>query len=171
MKTSTLTEAEIQDKVQDFVNREVIYCVSSLVYELTQKQEIHEDFYHLWQGAPSYGEWTCPECGHSFDEEAADKYTREGHLNYIECPECEHEDCSPKDNFQPEEYSEIFEHWIVSDWLADRLESHGETVERDFFGLTIWARSCTGQAIMLDWVIRQIWEDLQIGCFFIKSSH
>lgn len=32
---------------------------------------------------------------------------------------------------------EIFEHWIVSDWLAEKLEAEGERINRDFAGLTI----------------------------------
>ena len=38
-------------------------------------------------------------------------------------------------------YREALEHWIVSDWLADKLEAKGEKVDRDFAGLTVWA--CT----------------------------
>lgn len=51
---------------------------------------------------------------------------------------------------------EVFEHWIVSDWLADHLEAHGEKVDKDFAGLTIWARTTTGQAVYADHVIEQI---------------
>lgn len=51
---------------------------------------------------------------------------------------------------------EIFEHWIISDWLADKLEAFGERVERDFAGLTVWGRTTSGQAIAADYVIQQI---------------
>lgn len=51
---------------------------------------------------------------------------------------------------------EVFEHWIVSDWMADRLAEHGEKVDKDFAGLTIWARTTTGQAVYADHVIEQI---------------
>ena len=51
---------------------------------------------------------------------------------------------------------EIYEHWIVSDRLKEDLEILGETVSSDFFGLTVWGRSTTGQAIYMDWVIRVI---------------
>lgn len=52
--------------------------------------------------------------------------------------------------------SEIFEHWIVSDWLAEKLEAKGESVARDVAGLTVWGRSTTGQMIRMDHVIRTI---------------
>jgi hypothetical protein len=58
--------------------------------------------------------------------------------------------------------SDILEHWIVSDYLARKLEEKGETVSHDFFGLTIWGRGCSGQAILLDYVIADIASDMEI---------
>lgn len=55
---------------------------------------------------------------------------------------------------------EIYEHWIVSDWLADKLAENGEKVDTDFAGLTVWARTTTGQAISMDSVIQKIVADL-----------
>ena len=64
------------------------------------------------------------------------------------------------DNFT--EPIEALEHWVVSDWLADKLEAYGELITKDFLGLTIWGRTCSGQAIMLDYVISQICNDLDM---------
>lgn len=55
---------------------------------------------------------------------------------------------------------EVFEHWIVSDWLADRLAEKGEKVDKDFAGMTIWARTTSGQGIASDSVIEAICADL-----------
>lgn len=55
---------------------------------------------------------------------------------------------------------EVFEHWIVSDWLADKLAKKGEKVDKDFSGLTVWARTTTGQGVASDSVIAQICADL-----------
>ncbi|SDA14779.1 hypothetical protein [Sphingomonas sp. NFR15] len=52
--------------------------------------------------------------------------------------------------------SEAYEHWLVSDWMADKLAAAGESVARDVAGLTIWARCTTGQMIAADAVIEQI---------------
>ena len=60
-----------------------------------------------------------------------------------------------------DEEAEVFEHWIVSGWLANQLEAKNETIVRDFYGFTIWNRCTTGQAISMDGVIRQIWGSLQ----------
>lgn len=54
---------------------------------------------------------------------------------------------------------EVFEHWIVSDWLADKLAERGETTTKDFWGLTIWARTTTGQGIAMDSIIEAIARD------------
>jgi hypothetical protein len=62
---------------------------------------------------------------------------------------CEQNEIEPHDR-------EVYEHWIVSDWLARRLEEEGEKVDTDFAGLTVWARTCTGQSIALDDVIQRI---------------
>jgi len=55
---------------------------------------------------------------------------------------------------------EVFEHWAVSGWLADKLEEHGEKVDKDFAGMCVWARTCTGQGIASDGVIIRIHAEL-----------
>jgi len=57
-------------------------------------------------------------------------------------------------------YTEVHEHWIVSDWLANQLEQRGELIERDFYGLNIWGRCATGQAIHLDGVMAEIYTEV-----------
>jgi len=55
---------------------------------------------------------------------------------------------------------DVYEHWSVSDWLADNLIAKGEKVDKDFASLCVWARTTTGQAISMDAVIRAIVTDL-----------
>ena len=56
-----------------------------------------------------------------------------------------------------DEYAEeALEHWLVSDWLANRLREQGEMVI-DFMDLTIWGRTTSGQAICIDSVIEDIY--------------
>ena len=55
---------------------------------------------------------------------------------------------------------EALEHWIVSNWLADKLEKQGEMILRGFLGKTIWGRTCSGQAIYMDEVIEKIYDSL-----------
>lgn len=58
---------------------------------------------------------------------------------------------------------EAYEHWIVSDWFADKLEAQGQMVLHDFNGLTIWGRTTTGQSIHMDSVICNIYNELNAG--------
>jgi len=61
------------------------------------------------------------------------------------------------ERFDIEPYKrEVFEHWAVTQWLADKLREHGERVDDDFGDLCVWARTTTGQGIAMDGVIREI---------------
>lgn len=65
---------------------------------------------------------------------------------------CEAADIEPYDR-------EVFEHWAVTDWFADKLIAQGEKVDKDFAGLCIWARTTTGQAIYADGIIERIYAE------------
>ena len=66
------------------------------------------------------------------------------------------QDCIQNNDVQG---AEVYEHWIVSSHFAYKLEQHGQTV-KDFFGLTVWCRCCTGQAISMDHVIQEIYKEV-----------
>lgn len=57
--------------------------------------------------------------------------------------------------------SEVYEHWIVSTWFGNELAKRGESVE-ELFGITIWGRCTTGQAIYMDGIIERIASDMEI---------
>jgi len=52
---------------------------------------------------------------------------------------------------------EAYEWYLVSSWLARKLEARGEMVEK-IFGMNIWGRCVSGQAIYTDDVITDIYE-------------
>ena len=151
-----------QEIKRKFVDREVIYCVSTLVNELAKKAEhfrdYEDDLYDAFRGIPDHEEaatqngWTQKKDGSFYHKENKEKSDAEGWRELCEEQNIEVDDYTP----------EIFEHWIITDWLADKLENHGHKVLRDFFGLTIWCRPTTGQAILLDGVISQICADMEI---------
>jgi hypothetical protein len=125
--------------VDQMVQREVIYCVSTLISELAKQEQYQEDLFPVcaqddWESA-ALEEAPANTIWHKTDESAQDF--------------CERHSIDPHTN-------EAYEHWIVSGWLADRLEAEGEMVLRDFLGMTIWGRACTGQSIAMDSVIEQI---------------
>jgi len=55
---------------------------------------------------------------------------------------------------------EAYEHWIVDRWFAKKLEAKGEMISCDIHGLVIWGRKCTGQEIMIDGVVCQIYDEM-----------
>ena len=54
-----------------------------------------------------------------------------------------------------EEVKEIFEWWLVSDWLAYHLRKQNEVII-EYYGSYWWGRTCFGQAIAMDGNIKQI---------------
>lgn len=145
-------EIDKQHELQRFVDREVIYCVSGLICTLSQTEELHvfDEFPEIYEGPPSLGDYTCPTCDYKWKAEP----------DQDECPECSCNEIDDDRHFDPTEYREIYEHWIVSDWLADRLAEYGEAVCKDFYGLTVWGRTCTGQGIALDGIVEDIYNTL-----------
>jgi len=63
--------------------------------------------------------------------------------------------------YMDSEPAEIFEWWIVSSFLVDKLKRMGHPVlEQE----NIWGRCTSGQAIYMDYAIRQIAENMEILC-------
>ena len=60
-----------------------------------------------------------------------------------------------------DKYPEIFEYWSVSDWFAEKLKAKGQIIIEDY-GHSIWGRQTTGQAILLDYVVCNICNDMEI---------
>lgn len=169
-KTREINVASInQDICRKLVNREVSACVSMLVSELAGKAELFpeyaDDLYSAYTGDPDYEQaardagWVEAEendsTGNNFYREVAGETEDSFADDWREL--CEEQGIDADDYRR-----EIYEHWIVSDWFATKLESKGERILRDFFGLTVWGRSTTGQAILLDSVIREIASEMGI---------
>jgi hypothetical protein len=137
---------------ENLVSREVHYCVSSLVSTLASNWDVdhvNEDMNALHEQAQEL-------CYAIEDyEEAAiqEGWTRNTHNGMFVGPVGHETRMADYDGWQElcedndiEPYQrEVFEHWIVSDWLADKLAEKGEKVDKDFAGLTVWARTTTGQ--------------------------
>lgn len=201
---------------QDLVRREVSACVSSLIYELTQRAESFdaedaEALYDLAVAKRDYEE-ACHDAGWEevtdpvsfvfsngneifrhcegweedawsalardlsldpelYDEDASDQEKCEANGWELrddatfynpetgETSEAEDwEELASEFDIDPVEW-EAYEHWIVSDYLANKLIERGYTV-LEVFGLTVWARGTTGQAIYIDGVIEDIVAEL-----------
>lgn len=111
-----IDSAKNQRIIQKFVKREVVYCITSLVNDIQQKDPDDENF---------------------------------GIYNFENI------------DTQDDEYLEVYEYYIISDWLYGKLKEHNEIViDNDYF--YIWGRTCTGQSIFLDYVIQKICNDMGI---------
>ena len=58
-----------------------------------------------------------------------------------------------------QEANEAYEWWVVTPYMLQKLSELGEIIiDSDKLGESWWGRSCTGQAIYLDYTIQQIIE-------------
>jgi hypothetical protein len=154
--------------VDDFVRREVLCCLSGLVSTLAEGmdepvtakplRELCELAFELstpvddWEEAATQRGWRLDYPG---DKHGAYwKGTAAGQVGgYQTAEECvRHDEGNAAEPYQ----WEVFEHWAVTPYFADKLEAHGEKVEKDFFGLCVWARTTTGQGISCDGVVKRI---------------
>jgi len=169
--------------VQDMVAREVHYCVSSLVSTLAQgagdrshSRELSDMLEQAIDLASPIDDWEEAAREAGFNMKHVQDGAGESDVEFYAWrgadennPDDETSFCSSEADAWQEACDlamcdpyqrEVYEHWIVSDWLADKLEAKGEKVDRDFAGLTVWARTTTGQAIYCDGVIEAIHAEL-----------
>lgn len=64
---------------------------------------------------------------------------------------CEYADIEP-------EMVEALQHWLVSDWLADKLEAVGALVARDVLGFEVWGLTECGQSLTMASDLRKVAE-------------
>lgn len=158
----------------EFVSREVLTCFSEAMSELEEKEVIQFEDWENYFVYPEFHSEFVHFNGGSYDdlqeaiEELQEKIeAREDYLsengNDEEYPEDEilenmQFDLGELENLE-DEPQDIFEYWLVSNWLFEKLRDKGEPV-LEWAGLYIWGRTCTGQAIRLDSVISEICSDL-----------
>lgn len=120
-----MTNETLQQATQRLIDRD-IYCNQSMLVDAAFKNEFfqYDDINNIIHGdttCPTYGEPVLP--------------NEDGN-----CSLCD----EPMD-----ESREVFEWYLVSDWLAEKLEEVGAVVLINDYG-TWWGRTCTGQAISMD---------------------
>lgn len=159
--------------IDDLVAREVYYNVTELVFKI-YIEEIDE-----WSHVFSQPDWenaAFEYINHEMSETDLRDYlyTLDEDVSHIPTGELDSlrkrllllldrdrfQEFSLEFDLEPE-YYEVFEFWLISDWLARKLEAKGEIITFDFYGLTIWGRTTTGQSISLDNVISEIFTELQ----------
>ncbi len=157
----TSNETDLTAAADRLAQRDVILCLSGMVATLASAwgvdhvndsmNELHEQAQELCSPVLDYEEGAL-EAGW---QRSGSVWT---HDDY-EDAEVSAEAACHASGSDPYEW-EVFEHWAVSPWLAEKLAAEGERVDTDFAGLNVWGRTTTGQSISMDAVIRKIAADL-----------
>ncbi len=149
---------------EKFVQREVLACFSwELGVLLRLKDTTSDEDLPSWEDVQGLYQFVCPECRHgvqSLEGIQSEVDERSGELverNIWTCPSCQ--EVSEKE--WESEPQEVYEWWMVSEWFAKKLETHGEPI-LDWGNHYYWGRTCTGQAILLDHVISEICREEEI---------
>jgi hypothetical protein len=171
MKTdmTTHTYEDNHRTLAKLVEREVIHRASELVSRLAELEPDNEEVMNLMRGVPDYetavlesnADWIETAAYFDVDHEAlTPENARTALLQAVEDEDVTFEEIADYLRVDPHE-REIFEHWIVSDFFAEKLSEHGETTG-ELYGLTIWGRPTTGQSISLDHVVLEIAAEMEI---------
>lgn len=144
MDTNSSKNQDIKAKL---VEREVRQCISSLSDKLWNDENMEG-----WDEWENLYQYVCPECGTGFEN--LDIFTEDSDGEAYLCPEC-----NQVVNDEPEyEAQEVFEYWIVSQWLHDKLKEKGEPVWNDGI-VYVWGRCTSG---VFDDVVSSIASDMEI---------
>lgn len=158
MKTKIDFNSSInQDIKRQFVQRDVITCFSYEMDEILKAELINYD------DIENLTEYICPACGEAFNtfeefQQSTDDNGRSYGKNPCICPSCKEE---VKENDIESQGKEVFEWWIVSNYLYNKLKEKGEVVT-EWGNNYYWGRCTTGQSILLDSVISSICYDMEI---------
>lgn len=138
-----------------FVNREVLACISDMADHLFGWDG---ESYASYDELENFYKPVCPECGSSYGFEKGEN--DEGETVWT-CENCCHKLSDDEHDCLDAEPQEVYEWWIVSTWFGEKLRDAGEVVLERSLGY-IWGRCCTGQAILLDYVISKICDEMGI---------
>jgi hypothetical protein len=157
----------VQRVCEDLVRREVVWNAGELVQFLLESDHFdQEDLYRLCQSVDREATVDGEIDGWDEDEyplmiAAVGEDAREDLK--AQCRELALEDFS-----WFEEYcnptmveSEALEFWAVTKWFAEKLAEHGESTA-EILGFYLWGRTCSGQSISMDGVIREIASEMEI---------
>ena len=121
-------QSVLQDIAGQLVSNHVHACQSMLVHELMERSILNcDDYENFFMSEAKIKEYH----NVSTDEEVEEIRNNGSDIN------------------------EVYEHWLVSDWLLTKLKQQEEPIlETD--NETWWGRTCTGQSIKLDYNIQEL---------------
>lgn len=171
-----------QNILRKFVEREVVQNISMLVQHLLEHPDCFSGSDYHWDDLLDLGrtvdweeaaidaldDWTSEDCRTWIDdyeeeiEQASERELKDIILRHLKEDEGL-QDFVEEEGVDIDPYErEALEFWIVSDFLQRKLGEKGEATTDNLFGLTVWGRTTSGQAILLDSVIAEIALDMEI---------
>ncbi len=143
---------KIERLAEMYRDRDVLACQSALVDDLINANvegfslEEAENLY------PNVSEWNAEQCREWLDEHGHEQPARDedesdsprGYLTQLRD--------AVRDNA---EAAEVFEWWLVTDWLCRQLKATGEVILDNGYG-SWWGRTCTGQGLIMDGMLQRI---------------
>lgn len=166
-------EIQAQILAERYLERDIVYCQTYLVEEMMQSGVDGFSLEEVDNLYPDPEEWTVEQCREYLEDRGIDPESEglplaacPNHLSDCDddgfCTLCgeqeEEEDVADewrdavRDN---SEAAEIYEWWLVTDWLADKLEEAGKPILRAA-NCAWWGRTCTGQNIILDGTLQEV---------------
>lgn len=149
----------IQSELDQFVSHNVITNANEMIQCLNENEIMQDEIMEI---SVSF-DYLQPAL-HLIDNEMSEVDRADFEVGYgmEDCRSWVKDDGNAQDictHFNLEPYLvEALEYWIVSDWLGEKLQEHGEMVADDLLGFTIWGRTCSGQSISMDHVISEIYK-------------
>ena len=149
-------EPKNQRTCEMLVQREVGHCVSYLIHHFAKNPNALKGSDYTWEDD------VLPLCSHDDWQSTWEDYQAIGEVPIAnDLPIDDYREACEQAGIDEPFRSEAYEHWLVSEWFGSKLAAHGEMVG-NLFGLTIWGRCTTGQAIHLDSVIISIAHQMEI---------
>ena len=141
-----------QETLKNFINPHILQYCGELITKLCELDPDNEELMNVQSDNVKCD--TCDgdgdvECGNCEGQDADD------------CDDCDDDGLSPCPDCdgQGSTNYEALEFIIVSDWFGEQLKKFGELVQ-DIHGLTVWGRTTSGQAIYMDGLIQNMYNNI-----------
>ncbi len=161
-----MLKTNLQETIERLVNQEILACQSSLVEAMLQNgMAEYEEIENMYIDNSDKIQEVEEERDEILDKynELEDKEelteSEEIEFNNLEDKISDLENQIEELEREQEEPQDIFEWWLVSNWLANKLRNYNEPILDNDYG-TWWGRTCTGQSISMDYVMECIAEEI-----------
>lgn len=162
MKYNSNTNQEIKRK---FVDREIFSNVNSMAEYILNKSYEDSDAPFTFEDIENYSYLDIDELINDMQDDEEIKKDLQNDYDGVKLEDLDEDtlkEIADLNGYNPDDYikdAEIYEYYIVTSFLLNKLSEQGEAVIPHE---QIWCRQTTGQAILLDHVISKIAEEMEI---------